>query len=122
MLRRSLFVMEDSLSVKSNESIATSDEFDFVGDKPGASKTPTLEIGNGDMNELKEALTEVLQEPEAKMSDVISDNTIKVGQSMFYSCPVDPGADPLSANVSPSEKHDVMKPDSSDEEGKIDYL
>ncbi|KAJ8947046.1 hypothetical protein NQ318_019939 [Aromia moschata] len=29
------YVMEDSLSVKSNESVATSEEFDFVGDKPG---------------------------------------------------------------------------------------
>lgn len=112
--------MEDNLSVKSNESLATSDEFDFVGDKPGTSKTPTLDIGLGDINELKNALTEVLQEPDCKMNELITDNAKRVGQSMFYSCPVDPGTDPLSIDIeaSPTEKQDVMKPDSSDEEGR----
>lgn len=113
--------MEDSLSVKSNESLATSDEFDFVGDKPGTSKTPTLDIGHGDINELRNALTEVLQEPDCKMNELIVDSTKKVGQSTFYSCLVDPGADPLSVDIeiSPVEKQDAMKPDSSDEEGKF---
>lgn len=113
--------MEDSLSVKSNESLATSDEFDFVGDKPGTSKTPTLDFGHGDINELKNALTEVLQESDCKMNELIAENTKKVGQSMFYSCPVDPGTDPLSVDIetSPTEKQDAMKPDSTDEEGKF---
>lgn len=113
--------MEDSLSVKSNDSLATSDEFDFVGDKPGTSKTPTLDIGCGNINELKDALTEVLQEPDYKMNELITDNGKKVGQSMFYSCPVEPGTDPLSVEmeVSPTEKQDFMKPDCSDEEGSL---
>lgn len=110
--------MEDSLSVKSNESVATSDEFDFVSDKPGTSKTPTLEIGSGDLNGLKEALTEVLQERETKMEEVISEDTKKVGQSLFYDCVVDPISDPLSCQASPTEKQDEMKPDYSDEEGR----
>lgn len=115
--------MEDSLSVKSNESVATSDEFDFVSDKPEANKTPTLDIVNGDLNELKNALTEVLQEPGITMSDVVEE-TKKVGQSKFYSCPVEPGTDPLSIppSSSPPEKQDAMKPDISDEECKLIYL
>lgn len=105
--------MEDSLSVKSNESIATSDEFDFVSDKPGVSKTPTLDIGSGDLNELKNALSEVLEEPETNMNVFIEPQPKKVGQSMFYSCPVEPGTDPLTSEVkvSPTEKQDEMKPD-----------
>ncbi|XP_031335344.1 rab GTPase-activating protein 1-like isoform X2 [Photinus pyralis] len=109
--------MEDSLSVKSNESIATSEEFDFVSDKPETSKTPTLDILNGDINELKNALKEVLQEPGVRMSED-GDDSKKVGQSKFYSCPVQPGTDPLSGptSTSPNEKQDAMKPDYSDEE------
>lgn len=108
--------MEDSLSVKSNESIATSEEFDFISDKPEVSKTPTLDIVHGDLNELKNALTEVLQEPGTTMEDC--EDAKKVGQSKFYSCPVEPGTDPLSitASTSPPEKQDAMKPDYSDEE------
>ncbi|XP_017786664.1 PREDICTED: rab GTPase-activating protein 1-like [Nicrophorus vespilloides] len=98
--------MEDSLSVKSNESIATSDEFDFVCDKPGVSKTPTLDIRNGDINTLANAMTEVLEEP--GVPGFIEDTKI-VGQSMFYNV-----AD--STQPSPTEKQDDMKPDYSDEE------
>ncbi|XP_025837449.1 rab GTPase-activating protein 1-like isoform X2 [Agrilus planipennis] len=110
--------MEDSASQKSNESVATSDEFDFVDDKPGASKTPTLNINNGDLNELKNALKEVLQEPKTNMDTIMSEESRKVGNSVFFSCPVAPGTDPLSVpvEVSPTEKQDEMKPDSSEEE------
>lgn len=110
------FVMEDSLSVKSNESIATSEEFDFVSDKPGTSKTPTLELCNcSDLNQLKEALTEVLKEPEMDVNE--TDGTKKVGHSLFYGCPIAPGTDPLSveAQVSPTEKQDSSESNSSDE-------
>lgn len=113
------------MSVKSNESIATSEEFDFVSDKPGTSKTPTLELCNGgDLNQLREALTEVLKEPEMDVNEAVvvepATTTKKVGHSLFYGCPVTPGTDPLSAEVevSPTEKQDVMKPDFSDEEGE----
>lgn len=116
--------MEDSLSVESNESIATSEEFDFVSDKPGTSKTPTLEFCNGgDLNQLRDALTEVLKEPEMNINEAAVENTKRVGHSLFYGCPVVPGTDPLSAEVevqvevSPTEKQDIMKPDFSDEEG-----
>lgn len=56
----SLFLadMEDTLSVKSNESLPTSDEFDFLSDKPSASKTPTLDF-KIQLNELRDALSEV---------------------------------------------------------------
>lgn len=114
--------MEDNLSAKSSESIATSEEFDFVSDKPETSKTPTLGIMSGDLNELKNALTEVLQEPGSGMCDI--NDGKKVGQSKFYSsCPVEPGTDPLSVPqcTSPVEKQDVMKPDYSDEECKFFY-
>lgn len=109
--------MEDSLSVKSNESVATSEEFDFVGDKPGVSKTPTLDFKNGDISELTNALTEVLQEPENNMTDVLDSGVKKCGQSTFYGSPVEPGKDPLSIEgISPTEKQDSMKPDTSSEE------
>lgn len=120
-------VMEDSLSVKSNESLATSDEYDFVSDKPGMSKTPTLDIGgNGDINELKNALSEVLEEPEYNnMNQLIEDKPKKVGQSQFYNYPIH-NTDTTSCStekmtrndvkVSPTEKQDIMKPeDFSDE-------
>lgn len=64
--------MEDCLSLKSDESIATSEEFDFIGDKPGVSKTPTLNFKNGDLTELTNALTEVMQEPENNNSNAIT--------------------------------------------------
>ncbi|XP_022920626.1 rab GTPase-activating protein 1-like isoform X2 [Onthophagus taurus] len=110
--------MEDRLSVKSNESIATSDEFDFVSDKPGASKTPTLNIIGGGFTELEITMSEVLRESEGFQNEVIEGiEPRKVGQSRFYS-PVEPGTDPLSAptEISPTEKKDDMKPDYSDEE------
>lgn len=110
--------MEDNLSVKSNESIATSEEFDFVTDKPGISKTPTLEIKNGDLTQLKDALTEVLLE--ASMGDEFDSNssTKQVGLSKFYGYPVGPGDDPLTGegNLSPTEKQDSMKAGSSEED------
>lgn len=113
-------VMEDSLSVKSSESVATSEEFDFISDKPGTSKTPTLEFYSGDLSALTEALSEVLREPEMDVNETVIEGTKKVGHSLFYGCPVTPGTDPLSAEIdaSPTEKQDAMKPDFSDEEGK----
>ena len=108
------------MSVKSNESLATSEEFDFVGDKPGANKTPTLDIKNGDLNELKSALTEVLQETGRNMGEV-ENNQKKIGHSTFYGCLVEPGKDPLTRELdsSPEEKQDSVKQDSNeDEEGE----
>lgn len=130
--------MEDSLSVKSNESIATSDEFDFVCDKPGCSKTPTLNTANGDLDELKQKLTEVLQEQEPmptpvqsqKDMDAIKHETTHtvVGQSKFYDCQtvIEQAQDALSVTNSPNiEKQDVMKPEfssESEEEGMYNIL
>lgn len=111
--------MEDSVSVKSNESAATSEEFDFVSEKPGTSKTPTLDIANGDFNGLKQALTEVLQEPDSAMNknNLVEEEALKIGQSMFYSH-TEPTIDTTNCvvGISPSEKQDIMKPDYSDEE------
>lgn len=117
--------MEDSLSVKSNESVATSDEFDFVSDKlEPTSKTPTLDIKNGGLNELKSALTEVLQETVRNMmGEVIGDHGIepetekRIGHSTFYSL-VEPGKDPLS--ISPDEKQDPVKSDSNESNDTVD--
>lgn len=100
--------MEDSLSVKSNESLATSDEYDFVSDKPGMSKTPTLDIGTGDLNELRNALSEVLEEPEYSMNQLIEDKPKQVGQSVFYNFNTEKSSD---SKLSPTEKQDAMKPD-----------
>ncbi|XP_050304026.1 rab GTPase-activating protein 1-like isoform X2 [Anthonomus grandis grandis] len=110
--------MEDSLSVKSNESVPTSDEFDFISDKPGASKTPTLDFKGG-LSDLKDALKEVLQETDGpKMTDSIDglEHKLEIGQSTFYGTPVPEGQDPLSHELSPTEKMDSMKTDNSTED------
>ncbi|XP_023018201.1 GTPase activating protein and centrosome-associated isoform X3 [Leptinotarsa decemlineata] len=108
--------MEDNSSVKSDESIATSDEYCFVGDTPGISKTPTLNFKNGDLEELANALSEVLQESDSNIS-VINTEGKKIGHSTFYGSPVELGKDPLSVEgLSPTEKQDSMKPDASSEE------
>ncbi|XP_060525757.1 rab GTPase-activating protein 1-like isoform X2 [Cylas formicarius] len=105
--------MEDSLSAKSNESLATSEEFDFVSDKPGSSKTPTLDFRGG-LHELKDALSEVLMEPDSNTNET---TTVDDGKKIpFYGCPVDFGKDPLSQELSPTEKQDLMKPSSDDDD------
>ncbi|XP_057665079.1 rab GTPase-activating protein 1-like isoform X2 [Diorhabda carinulata] len=110
--------MEDSLSVKSTESVATSEEFDFIGDKPGVCKTPTLDFQNGDLNELTNALTEVLQEPDSTMNRGLEKENNKTGQSTFYIKLVEPGTDPLSQEMvtTISDQLDSKKTDSSSEE------
>ncbi|CAG9835575.1 unnamed protein product [Diabrotica balteata] len=108
--------MEDSLSVKSTESVATSEEFDFIGEKPGVSKTPTLDFQNGDLNELTKALKEVLQEPDSVMSTTESEEK-KIGQSTFYGKPVELGMDPLTqGQFSPIDHSDSTRIDSGSEE------
>lgn len=57
-------VMEDSLSVKSTESVATSDEYEFVSDKGTIKQSlleaPTLKIANnGNLEDLQNNLHEV---------------------------------------------------------------
>lgn len=105
------------MSVKSNESLPTSEEYDFVSDKP-YNKSPVLEIVNGDLLvELKDA---VMDNPQPTMDAIIDANPKKVGHSIFYSLPVQVGEDPLTAALqSPyTEKQDAMKPDDySEEEG-----
>ncbi|KAK0089910.1 hypothetical protein PV325_004662 [Microctonus aethiopoides] len=108
--------MEDSLSVKSMESVATSDEYEFVNER-GPSKnnqslveSPMLKIANnGNLEDLQNDLREVLTE-EIKMENVdemkIQPNIksiTHVGQSKFYS------------DIVSSEKHDEIKSESSDD-------
>lgn len=130
--------MEDTLSVKSNESLPTSDEFDFLSDKPSASKTPTLDF-KIELNELRDALSEVNLPNAAQQqfgstinSEILQDTDItstmtdqtdgqdiydkKVGQSTFYAGPVSLGQDPLTQDLSPVEKQDSMKADLSSED------
>ncbi|KAL1490600.1 hypothetical protein ABEB36_013266 [Hypothenemus hampei] len=106
--------MEDTLSVQSNESLPTSDEFDFLSDKPGVSKTPTLDF-KVELNELRDALKEVWSESEAKMDQQEYDKV--VGQSTFYTeTSENLEQDPLT---SPTEKQDSMKTDISSEEDNV---
>ncbi|XP_014214371.1 rab GTPase-activating protein 1-like isoform X2 [Copidosoma floridanum] len=107
--------MEDSVSVKSTESVATSDEYEFVSEKISVkqSQPPLLNIANnGNLEDLQNDLQEILTE-ESKMDEIgdtkiISSNissiqkTKTIGQSKFY--------DVSSTEVTP-EKQDEMKPD-----------
>ncbi|XP_043274725.1 rab GTPase-activating protein 1-like isoform X2 [Venturia canescens] len=110
--------MEDSVSVKSMESVATSDEYEFVTEKGNGKNQTLLELpklkiaNNGNLEDLQNDLREVLTE-ETKMDNPgdikimgVSHNTRKIGQSKFY-------------EVTPCvamEKQDVMKPDDYGEE------
>lgn len=113
--------MEDSLSVKSNDSTATSDEFDFVCDKPGTSKTPTLDIKDGNLCDLQKALDEVLNEPNFRMEEPILTPIISKNDNATKK--VDKNE--KSSSGSPTnEKHDEMKPEISEEsedEGKKSF-
>ncbi|KAG7188170.1 hypothetical protein KM043_013388 [Ampulex compressa] len=111
-------VMEDSMSVKSMESVATSDEYEFVNDR-GISKQqqallepPMLKIANnGNLEDLQNNLREVLTEDskmdstEFKIIGSMPQNQPKmkkVGHSKFYD---------VSSCMVASEKQDVMKPE-----------
>lgn len=118
--------MEDSLSDNSNESVATSEEFDFVGEKPGVSRTPTLDFKNGDLKELTNALTEVLQEPGVSMSDLLENSENNYGQKFLYGSLVELGKDPLGEEVNTlteTKKQNPVKLDaSSEEESHSEYF
>ncbi|RLU26799.1 hypothetical protein DMN91_000596 [Ooceraea biroi] len=110
--------MEDSMSVKSMESVATSDEYEFVNEK-GTSKQqqailepPMLKIANnGNLEDLQNNLREILTE-DSKMeggefkatgaSQQNQEKMKKVGHSKFYD---------VSTCVVASEKQDIMKPE-----------
>ncbi|XP_046837538.1 rab GTPase-activating protein 1-like isoform X2 [Vespa crabro] len=113
-------VMEDSMSVKSMESVATSDEYEFVSDK-GTTKqqqtlleAPMLKIANnGNLEDLQNNLREVLTEDskmegrDYKVTNPVQQKTKKVGHSKFYD---------VSSCINGTEKQDVMKPDDFIEE------
>ncbi|XP_077268303.1 GTPase activating protein and centrosome-associated isoform X3 [Temnothorax americanus] len=110
--------MEDSISVKSMESVATSDEYEFVNEK-GTSKQqqallepPMLKIANnGNLEDLQNNLREILTEDskmegsEFKVTGAGQQNQEKmkkVGHSKFYD---------VSSCIVASEKQDIMKPE-----------
>ncbi|XP_003699843.1 GTPase activating protein and centrosome-associated isoform X2 [Megachile rotundata] len=111
-------VMEDSMSVKSMESVATSDEYEFVNDRGNGKQQqalielPMLKIANnGNLEDLQNNLREVLTEDskmesnEYKIVSSVQQNqpkTKKVGQSKFYD---------VSSCMVTSEKQDIMKPE-----------
>ncbi|XP_046612096.1 rab GTPase-activating protein 1-like isoform X1 [Neodiprion virginianus] len=115
--------MEDSTSIKSMESVTTSDEYEFVNEK-GVNKQqqilepPTLNIANnGNLEDLQNNLRELLTE-DSKMENEIevraitaeqqNDDKIRyVGHSKFYEA---------TPNMVTSEKQDPMKPDDYVEE------
>ncbi|PNF22091.1 hypothetical protein B7P43_G08891 [Cryptotermes secundus] len=119
--------MEDSVSVKSNDSVATSDEYEFVnGGSAGKGlltiEQPLLKIANnGNLDDLCKSLTEVLSEDTNCVSKMENFATIKhvpvnqtikkVGQSMFYE--VDTMKSVLTASKE-TEKIDIMKSDDED--------
>ncbi|XP_015433686.1 PREDICTED: rab GTPase-activating protein 1-like isoform X2 [Dufourea novaeangliae] len=109
-------VMEDSMSVKSMESVATSDEYEFVNEKGnGKEQTliepPMLKIANnGNLEDLQNNLREVLTEDskmesnDYKIVSSVQQNQTKpkkVGHSKFY----------VGSCVIASEKQDIMKPE-----------
>ncbi|XP_066994265.2 rab GTPase-activating protein 1 isoform X4 [Anabrus simplex] len=115
--------MEDSVSVKSNDSVATSDEYEFVNGGPAAKglltfgEQPLLNIANnGNLDDLRKSLREVLSEDcngLSKMENIsaikhvpVTQTVKKVGQSMFYEVDT---AKPVLSPVKDSEKKDVMK-------------
>lgn len=108
--------MEDSISIKSNESIATSDEYEFVAKTNSHSnqplnikliEQPLLNIANnGDVNDLCMQLKEVLSD-EDKMESVKVSNPepIKISESPTNK----------EENSPLSEKHDESKSDFGDD-------
>ncbi|XP_076626246.1 GTPase activating protein and centrosome-associated [Colletes latitarsis] len=119
-------VMEDSMSVKSMESVATSDEYVFVNDRGNGKQQqavlelPMLKIANnGNLEDLQKNLREVLSEDskmesnEYKIVSSVQQNqpkTKNVGFSKFY--------DTSSCIVS-SEKQDIMKPEDFIDEAHV---
>jgi hypothetical protein len=124
--------MEDSVSVKSNDSVATSDEYEFVnGCSAGKGlltiEQPLLKIANnGNLDDLCKSLTEVLSEDTNCVSKMENYSTIKhvpvnqvtkkVGQSVFYE--VDTMKSILTA-AKEMETNDIMKSDDEDVPGII---
>uniref|UniRef100_A0ABD2VXZ4 Rab-GAP TBC domain-containing protein n=1 Tax=Trichogramma kaykai TaxID=54128 RepID=A0ABD2VXZ4_9HYME len=119
--------MEDSLSVKSTESVATSDEYEFVSDKGtirqsrSLLESPMLKIpNNGNLEDLQNNLHEVLNE-ESKMNEK-ADNKIEmttvqqtktIGQSKFYD---------VAPIATTPEKQDEMKPDNYEDDYELTIL
>lgn len=133
--------MEDSVSVKSMESVATSDEYEFVNDK-GTSKKSVLEApmlkiaNNGNLEDLQNNLREVhrtiinyqfynklinvlniyikvLTEDTTKMENVDNVKIIVADQKTKTV-----GRSKFY-DVSSSEKQDQMKPEDYEDDGKL---
>lgn len=131
--------MEDRLSITSADSIISSEEFEIVPEKPVSSpnlpNTPTLNIAHGNLDDLKQTLTEVLYEPDVNSGrntqslsssirvigsssamdseNIKIDAARKVGQSTFYD-----NKDEHVSSVA-TEKADDMKPETleTDDDG-----
>ncbi|XP_076673714.1 GTPase activating protein and centrosome-associated isoform X1 [Andrena cerasifolii] len=119
-------VMEDSMSVKSVESVATSDEYEFVNDRGNGKQqqtlleSPMLKIANnGNLEDLQNNLQEVLTEDskmesnDYKIVSSVQQNqpkAKKVGHSQFYD---------VSSCMIASEKQDIMKPEDYTDEAHV---
>ncbi|KAK7869744.1 hypothetical protein R5R35_008281 [Gryllus longicercus] len=124
--------MEDSVSVKSNDSVATSDEYEFVN---GCSATkglitigeqPLLKIANnGNLDDLRKSLREVLSE-DCNSASKMENNSVKhvpvtqtvkkVGQSKFYDTE---SSKPIVSPIKDSEKKDEMKTENEEYEEEV---
>ncbi|XP_076673717.1 GTPase activating protein and centrosome-associated isoform X3 [Andrena cerasifolii] len=118
--------MEDSMSVKSVESVATSDEYEFVNDRGNGKQqqtlleSPMLKIANnGNLEDLQNNLQEVLTEDskmesnDYKIVSSVQQNqpkAKKVGHSQFYD---------VSSCMIASEKQDIMKPEDYTDEAHV---
>ncbi|CAG2063761.1 unnamed protein product [Timema podura] len=125
--------MEDSVSVKSSDSVATSDEYEFVsgttvnkGLLSGSEQPPLLNIANnGNLDDLQKSLKEVLNEdcngltkmenPSSIKHVPVTQTIKKVGQSQFYEVEVGKREAPPAQDV---EKTDSMKYEEEEESGK----
>nr|CAD7450307.1 unnamed protein product [Timema bartmani] len=121
--------MEDCVSVKSSDSVATSDEYEFVsgtvnkGLLSGSEQPPLLNIANnGNLDDLQKSLKEVLNEdcngltkmenPSSIKHVPVTQTIKKVGQSQFYEVEVGKREAPPAQDV---EKTDSMKYEEEEE-------
>lgn len=126
--------MEDSVSVKSNDSVATSDEYEFVNAGSAGKGLLTVEqpllniANNGNLDDLCKSLTEVLSEDTNSVSKMennsikhvpVNQTIKKVGHSMFYEVDT---VKLVPATSKETEKADAVVSDDEGRPGIIKYF
>lgn len=103
--------MEDTLNAKSNESLATSDQFDIIGDTPSSNKTPTLDLSNEDISKLTTVLTEVLKDTENNITEIEQCSGSTARKNILYESHPE-----LPRSFNTLDEQVSVKPDTSSEE------